>query len=308
MDSFNENYMTFCQSCIIGKQHKQNIPKGGATRATQLLELIHSDICGPTQVGTYSSCKYFITFIDDFSRYFFVYLMKQKSKADDKFIHYKNFVENQTNHKIKILRSDRGGEYLSHEFEALCSQAGIKQEYTTAYTPQQNGVSERKNRTLVGAILSMLSYAKLPKAFWGEALLIANYLQNRSPTKAISVNKTPFEIWFGKQPSLSYIKIFGCQAHVLVQRETRMKLDSHSIEATLLGYCEQLKAYRLLNNDKKNIIISRDVIFNENFHKHQNIVDNEEEEELIDSTFLFVPPTIILDQQPNINTNSFLPT
>ena len=81
----------------------------------------------------------------------------------------------------------------------------------------------------------MLSYAKLPKALWGEALLTTNYLQNRSPTKAISVNKTPFEIWFGKKPNLSYIKIFGCQAHVLVQRETRKKLDSHSIEATLLG-------------------------------------------------------------------------
>ena len=95
---------------------------------------------------------------------------------------------------------------------------------------------------------------------------------------------------------------------MLVQRETQKKLDSHSIEATLLGYCEQSKAYKLLNNDNKNIIISRDVIFNENFHKHQNIVDNEEEEELIDSTFLLVPPTITLNQQPNINTNSFLPT
>ena len=138
--------------------------------------------------------------------------------------------------------------------------------------------------------------------------MTANYLQNRSPTKAISVNKTPFEIWFGKQPNLSYIKIFGCQAHVLVQRETRKKLDSHSIEATLLDYCEQSKAYKLLNNDNKNIIISRDVVFNENFHTHQNIVDNEEEEELIDSTFLLVPPTITFNQQPNINTNSFLPT
>jgi len=139
-------------------------------------------------------------------------------------------------------------------------------------------VCERKNRALVQTILSMLSYANLPKAFLGEALLIANYLKNRSPTKAISVNKTPFEIWFGRQPNLSYLKIFRSQAHTLVQNETKEKLDPHSIEATFLSYCEQSKSYLFLNNYKKTIIISRDIIFNENLHNYQSIVENEEEE------------------------------
>ena len=112
----------------------------------------------------------------------------------------------------------------------------------------------------------MLSYAKLPKIFWGEALQIANYLQNRSPTKSITVNKTPYEMWFGKPPNLSYLKIFGSTAHILVQKETRRKLDSHSIEAIFLGYSEESKAYRLMDKQSKKIVISRDVIFNENDH------------------------------------------
>jgi len=94
--------MTFCQSCIICKQDKQNIPKGSAIKAIQLLKLIHSNICSPVQIGTHSTCIFFTTFIDNLSRYCFVYLMKQKSKALNKFEHYMNFVENQTNHKIKV--------------------------------------------------------------------------------------------------------------------------------------------------------------------------------------------------------------
>ncbi|MHC5721707.1 MAG: hypothetical protein ACYTX0_59250, partial [Nostoc sp.] len=97
-----------------------------------------------------------------------------KSEAFAKFQIYKSFVENQTHHKIKTLRSDQGGEYLSAEFNNFCQEQGIKRETTTAYTPQQNGVSERKNRTLMGAVLSILAYAKLPNKFWGEALHTAN--------------------------------------------------------------------------------------------------------------------------------------
>jgi len=168
--------------------------------------------------------------------------MQQKSEALDKFIHHNFFVEKQTNHKIKILRSDRGGEYTSKDFDTFCSQKGIEKEFTAAYTPQQNGVSERKNRTLIGAVVAMLSHAKLPKAFWDEAIITAHYLQNRSPTKAILDNKTPFELWFGRQPNLSYLNFFGSKAQVLIPKETRQKLDPHSIEAIFLGYSEESKA------------------------------------------------------------------
>ena len=145
IDIFDVHSMTFCSSRVEGKQHKSKFLKGGGKRAIELLGLIHSDICGPMQVGTHSGCKYFITFIDDLSRYCHTYLMRQKSEAFDKFILYKNFVEKQTNYKIKILRSNHGGEYMADSFNNLCKEQGIKQEFTTTYTPQQNGVSERKN-------------------------------------------------------------------------------------------------------------------------------------------------------------------
>lgn len=289
IDHFDIRERILCIPCIEGKQHKQKFPKEGPPRAPKILGLVHNDICGTMHIGTHSGCKYFITFIDDLSRYSFVYLLRNKSEAFDKFVHYKNFVEKQTNHKIKILRSDRGGEYMSDEFKNFCTKEGIKKEFTTSYTPQQNGVSERKNRTLVGAILAMLSHARLSKTFWGEALLTANYLQNRSPTKAILVNKTPFELWFGRQPNLFYLKVFGSKAHVLVQKETRKKLDSHSIETIFLGYSEESKAYQLMNINNQKIIISRDVIFEENIQITQNVDLNNAAEQLIDLNLLSIP-------------------
>ena len=162
---FDEKQLSMCPSCLAGKQHKLKFPKKEARRATKLLELVHFDICRPMQVATHTGYLYFITFIDDFSRYCTIYLMKSKSEAFAKFQQYKSFVKNQTHHTIQILRTDQGGEYLSTEFENFCQVHGIKQETTSAYTPQQNGVSECKNRTLIGVVLSMLSYAKLPKIF-----------------------------------------------------------------------------------------------------------------------------------------------
>lgn len=115
----------------------------------------------------------------------------------------------------------------------------------------------------------MLSYSKLPKTFWDEALQIANYLQNRSPTKSIQVTKISFELWYKWQPNLSYLKIFGCKAYVFIPKETRKKLDPHSQENIFLGYNEESKAYRLMNIQSQQILISRDDLFNENLHDPQ---------------------------------------
>ena len=297
---FDEKEISLCKSCMEGKQHKLQFPKKGARRATEILELVHSDICGPMQVATHTGYLYFITFIDDYTRFCTIYLIKHKSEAFAKFQQYKSYVEKQTQQSIKILRSDQGGEYLSAEFENFLQHHGIKRETTSAYTPQQNGVSERKNRTLVGAVLSMLSYAKLPKIFWGEALYTANYLQNRSPTKALPINKTPFELWYGYQPNLSYLKVFGCKAHVFIPKEQRRKLDSHSFEAIFLGYSEEVKAYRLMNINTRKLIISRDVVFDEviNINSPNNSLQvHEDYEELISIDLLHHQPTHRGDHQ-----------
>lgn len=140
-------------------------------RAIELFGVVHFDICGPLQTWTHLGYIYFITFIDDLSKCCYVYPIRHNTRAFDKFPYYKNFAEKQTNHKLKVLWFDRGGEHKSNEFNTFCKQEGIQREFTCAYTPQQNGVLERKHKTLVNIVLAMLSHDKLPKVFWGEALL-----------------------------------------------------------------------------------------------------------------------------------------
>ena len=156
--------------------------------------------------------SYFITFTNDFSRFGYVYLMRHKSEAFDKFKEFKNEVENQLGKSIKALRSDRGGEYLSQEFNDHLGDCGIILEWTPPGTPQLNGVSERRNRTLLDMVRSMISHSDLPISFWGYALETAAFILNRAPTKA--VEGTPFEQWHGKKPILSFLKIWGCEAFV----------------------------------------------------------------------------------------------
>ena len=141
--------------------------KAKGNRATIQLELVHTDVCGPMSVQARGRYEYFITFTDDYSRYGYVYLMRHKSEAFDKFREYKTEAEKQLGVHIKQLRSDRGGEYLSGEFKSYLAQEGIISQLSSPGTPQQNGVSERRNRTLLDMVRSMLSYSSLPESLWG---------------------------------------------------------------------------------------------------------------------------------------------
>ena len=183
-----------CESCLEGKMTKRPF-KGKGNRATQLLELIHTDVCGPMNIQARGGFEYFITFTDDYSRYGYVYLMKHKSETFEKFKVFKADVENRLDKHIKSLRSDRGGEYLSREFLDFLTVNGIRSQLTAPGTPQQNGVAERRNRTLMEMVRSMMSHATLPSSFWGYALETAAYLLNLVPCK--SVPKTPVELWIG---------------------------------------------------------------------------------------------------------------
>src|SRR5664279_3486147 len=199
-----ESYET-CEACLLGKMTKSPFT-GSPERATDLLELVHTDVYGPMSTTTRGGFHYFITFTDDFSRYGYVYLMKHKSETFEEFKEFQNEVENQRGKKIKALRSDRGGEYLSHEFSNHLKSCGIVSQLTTPGTPQRNGVSERRNRTLLDMVWSMMSLTDLPLSFWGHALETTAFTLNRSPSK--SVETTPYEMWTGKRPSLSFLKIW----------------------------------------------------------------------------------------------------
>ena len=209
-----------CESCLEGKMTKRPF-KAKGNRATIQLEMVHTDVCGPMSIQARGGYEYFITFTDDYSRYGYVYLMRHKSEAFDKFREYKAEAEKQLGVHIKQLRSDRGGEYLSREFKSYLAQEGIISQLSSPGTPQQNGVSERRNRTLLDMVRSMLSYSSLPESFWGYALETAAYILNLVPSK--SVSKTPTELWKGRKPSLNHIRIWGAQAHVLVQKQQKLE-------------------------------------------------------------------------------------
>lgn len=200
-----------------------------------------------------------MTFIDDFSRYTVIYLMKEKSDVEDKLKEYVEMVKNKFGEKPKLIRSDRGGEYISGNNSNYLKSEGILVQLTAGYSPQQNGVAERKNRTLTEMSRCMLTDADLPRFLWAEAYSVANYVQNRVVTSV--TGRTPFELWNDKKSDVKHLRIFGSRYFVVIPKEKRKKLDNTAIEMHLVGYDEQSKAYRCYNKSTKKVVISRDVRF-----------------------------------------------
>lgn len=159
-----------CVSCLRGKQTRQSFPQATSYRANQVLDLIHGDLCGPITLSTPAHKRYVFVIIDDYSRYMWTILLKEKSEAFDKFKKLKTLVEQETRATIKTFRTDRGGEFLSHEFQDYCEKHGIKRHLTAPYSPQQNGVVERRNRTLLEMTRSILKHMNMPNYIWGEAV------------------------------------------------------------------------------------------------------------------------------------------
>ncbi|KAL1200820.1 Retrovirus-related Pol polyprotein from transposon TNT 1-94 [Cardamine amara subsp. amara] len=201
--------------------------------------------------------QYFITFTDDFSRYGYVYLMRHKSESFEKFKEFQNEVQNQLGKGIKALRSDRGGEYLSQEFGDHPRECGIVSQLTPPGTPQWNGVSERRNRTLLDMVRSMMSHTDLPLSFWGYALETSAFTLNRVPSK--SVAKTPHEMWTGNVPSLSFLKIWGCEAYV--KRLISDKLAPKSDKCYFVGYPKETKAYYFYNRSENKVFVAKNCVF-----------------------------------------------
>jgi len=161
-----------------------------------------------------------------------------------------------------VLRSDRGGEFLSKLFAGICEEAGIKRQMIAPYSPQQNGVVERRNRSVMEMARSMLKSMKIPGKFWGEAVRHAVYLLNRLPTRPMG-EQTPFEAMNGRKPHLGHVKVFGCLAHAKQTTPQLKKLDDRSQRLVYFGVEEGSKAHRLYDPVQKRIVISRDTIFEE---------------------------------------------
>ncbi|TYZ67568.1 hypothetical protein PybrP1_000198, partial [[Pythium] brassicae (nom. inval.)] len=263
IDIASVNKWELCSGCALGKQTRVRFQSTASERAKNVLDVVHSDVCGPMQTTTFSDKRYFVTFIDDKSRFCVVFLLRSKSEVLDKFVQFVKFAETQTGRRVKVLRSDNGGEYVSSKFAAFCSNQGIVQQFTPPYTPQLNGVAERMNRTLVESARCMIEHAGLSKRYWGEAVATAAFLRNRCPTRATGHDKSPHEVWTQKKPLLKNLKVFGCHAYVHVPSEKRSKLDARSTLCRFLGYSDHEKAYRFEELSSSRILVSRDAQFME---------------------------------------------
>ncbi|KAH9650170.1 Integrase catalytic domain-containing protein [Citrus sinensis] len=211
---------------------KTRVKFGTANHDTrEILEYVHSDVWGPTKTASIGGSHYFVTFVDDFSRRVWVYTMRAKDEVLEIFVKWKKLVETQTGRKIKVLRSDNGGEYTSDPFLQVCQNEGIKRHFTVRHTPQQNSVAERMNRTLLEKVRCMLSNAGLDKRFWAEAVSYASHLVNRLPSAAIG-GKTPMEMWSGKYAQdYDFLRIFRCLAYYHVKDA---KLDPRARKAIFM--------------------------------------------------------------------------
>ncbi|KAL4582349.1 hypothetical protein LXL04_006896 [Taraxacum kok-saghyz] len=251
-----------CEYCIFGKQHRVSF-SSTRTKRSELLSLVHSDVCEPIEVESLGGCRYFVTFIEDASQKVWAYCIGLKDQVFDRFKAFHAMVERQKRRKLKCLRSDNGGEYCSREFSKYCTEHGIRHEKIVPRTPQHNGVAERMNRTIVEKVRCMLSMAKLSKPLWGEAVLTACYLINRSPSVPLNF-EVPEKIWTGKYISYSHLRVFGCKAFAHVSSELRKKLDLKSTPCIFIGYGDEEFGYKLWDPELKKVIRSKDVVFYEN--------------------------------------------
>ncbi|KAJ9536451.1 hypothetical protein OSB04_un000359 [Centaurea solstitialis] len=263
----------FCEQCVFGKQTK--VKFGTTTHQTNgIIDYVHSDVWGPTRTASKGGKHYFVSFIDDaviiiyknitktciilvlsidnYSRRYWVYTMKHKYEVLSVFLTWKNMIENQTGMKIKVLRTDNGGEYTSDPFHEVCRKEGIVRHFTVPRTPQQNRVAERLNRTLLEKVRCMLLQASLDKSFWAEAITYASHIVNRLPSTAINGN-TPIKVWTGKH-AFDYddLRIFGCITYFHV---TESKLDARAKKAIFVGFSTSVKRYRLWCPELKKLVL-----------------------------------------------------
>ncbi|KAE8702857.1 Detected protein of unknown function [Hibiscus syriacus] len=234
--------LTLCEHCITSKQHRLKFNTSNS-RGKNVLELVHSDVW-QAPVTSLGGAKYFVSFIDDYSRRCWVYPIKKKSDVFSTFKNFKAWVELDSGNKIKCFRTDNGGEYTSEEFDDFYRKDGIKRQFTVANTPQQNGVVERMNITLLERTRVMLRDAGLEKSFWVEAANTACCLVNRAPSTTIEL-KTPMEMWTGKPANYSNLHVFGSIVYVMYNSQEISKLDLKFRKCKFLGYADGVKGFRL---------------------------------------------------------------
>ncbi|GJY78259.1 putative ribonuclease H-like domain-containing protein, partial [Tanacetum coccineum] len=235
-----------CLACRKGKQHRASCKKIEERTVREPLELLHMDLFGPVSVESVNRKKYCLVVTDDCSKFSWVFFLAYKDETYDMLHDLIVGLENKLRHKVKTIRCDHGTEFKNHLMNEFCAKKGIKREYSIARTPQQNGVAERKNRTLIEAARTMLADSLLPIQFWAEAVNTACYVLNRVLVTKPQM-KTPYEILMGRSPNISFMRPFGCPLTILNTLDQLGKFDGKSEEGYLLGYSTNSKGFRVYN-------------------------------------------------------------
>ncbi|GJS73295.1 putative ribonuclease H-like domain-containing protein [Tanacetum coccineum] len=249
-----------CVACHKGKQHRASSKAKLDRIITEPLHTLHMDLFGPTSVKSINHASYCLVITDDCTRFSWVFFLASKDETSGILQNFIRQIENQLSHRVKIIRSDNGTEFKNRDMLEFCGNKGIKQEYSNARTPQQNGVAERMNRTLIEAARTMLADSLLPTTFWAEAVSTACYIFNRVRVTKPQ-NKTPYELLFGHKPIISYIRPFGCHVTILDTLSVLGKFDGKSDEGFLVGYSLNSKAYRVYNLVTKRVEVNLHVNF-----------------------------------------------
>ncbi|GFT61785.1 retrovirus-related Pol polyprotein from transposon TNT 1-94 [Trichonephila clavipes] len=257
-----DNGKTHCIPCKLAKSKRVSFKKTGDVRSKRPLELLHMDLCGPMPTESQGGNKYFLSIIDDYSRKVTVFPIRNKSDVFHTFIRFQKRAERFLSRKVIAVRTDGGLEFCNKDMDNFLTELGIKHEVTNSYTPEMNGVAERFNLTALDGIKTLLKSSEVPHKFWGEALLCFTYAWNRICHK--DSNKTPFEKYSGRKPSVLHLKPFGCLAYAGVPKQIRKKFDMRAKMGIMMGYAQRTKGYRIWLIDENKLVETINVRFDEN--------------------------------------------
>jgi hypothetical protein len=279
------------------------------------LELLHMDLFGPVAYLSIGESKYDLVIVDDFSRFTWVFFLQDKSETQGTLKRFLRRAQNEFELKVKKIRSDNGSEFKNLQVEEYLEEEGIKHEFSAPYTPQQNGVVERKNRMLIDKARLMLGEFKTPERFWSEVVNTTCHTINRLYLHRL-LKKTSYKLLIGKKPNVSYFRVFGSKCYILVKEGRHSKFAPKAVEGFLLGYDSNTKAYRVFNKSSGLVEVSSDVVFDETngSPREQVDLDDVDEEEIPTATMHMMaigevrPQELQEQDQPSSLTMVYPPT
>ena len=265
-----------CDACAKGKQVKNSFKSKRVVSTSKPLELLHIDLCGPMRIMSRGGKRYVCVIVDDYSRFTWTLFLASKDETFEKFVNFIKKIEKRVGHSLISLRSDHGSEFENSRFIDYCNEHGVEHNFSAPRTPQQNGVVERKNRTLEDMTRTMLIASGLARNFWAEALNTSCYIMNRCMIRPI-LNKTPYELFKGRKPNIMHLRTFGCKCFVHNNGKDALgKFDLRSDEAIFLGYSSHSKAYKVFNKRTLCVEESVNVLFDESNSLSENDVQDED--------------------------------